>query len=88
MEFAALTKRAASHYGVAEPAREGTVPAASNQPAAAADTQPVKNEVGVVADRAAILGPVDHAKYETVTNLERLEAWIAKARAQGFVVRR
>jgi len=42
-------------------------------------------KVGAVANRAAILKPVDHAAYETVTTLERLEHWIARARDIGTV---
>jgi DNA polymerase I len=85
MEFAALIKRAASHYGVAAPAAEGTVTVASDRLAAAADARPAQMEVAEVVNREAILRPFDHSKYETITSPERLEAWIAKARAQGLV---
>jgi DNA polymerase-1 len=39
------------------------------------------------ADRATALKtiPFDHKKYETVTDLKRLEAWIANARETGYV---
>src|SRR5205814_10081004 len=40
---------------------------------------------GVVADRAALFKPIDHAQYETVITLERLHHWMARAREQGHV---
>ena len=88
MEFSSLKKRAIAHYGVGEPdalVAEVALTAESNKQVAAARSEPAGSEIGVVADRAAILAQIDHAKYETVTNPERLDAWIAKARAQGYV---
>ncbi|MGA7710758.1 MAG: DNA polymerase I [Rhizomicrobium sp.] len=41
--------------------------------------------LGVVANRQAILKVIDHGAYETVTTLERLDHWIARARETGFV---
>jgi DNA polymerase-1 len=86
MEFSTLKKRAVARYGIAEPdtlvAEVGLTAESNKQVEASAGTS---GEVGVVANRAEILKPVDHAKYETVTNPERLDAWIAKARAQGYV---
>jgi len=92
MEFAALTKRAVAHYGI----EDVVLPAAATRPDTESDqqsegarapstTEPLKTELGVVADRAAILHPIDHSRYETVTTAERLAWWIARARAQGFV---
>jgi DNA polymerase I len=84
MEFATLRKRAIAHYGVGEPdalVAEVALSAESDKQLA---TEPASG-VGVVANRAAILAPVDHARYETVTSPERLDAWIARARAQGYV---
>jgi DNA polymerase-1 len=86
MEFSALKKRAIAHYGVGDGdavvAEVGLTAESNKQVEASLDAD---GEVGVVANRAEILKPVDHSKYETVTNPERLDAWIAKARAQGFV---
>jgi DNA polymerase-1 len=88
MEFASLTKRAVAHYGIEDAdavvAQVGLT-AESNKQVEAARAEPMKCELGVVADRAAILRPIDHTKYETVVNPERLDAWISKARAQGYV---
>jgi DNA polymerase-1 len=86
MEFSALKKRAIAHYGVGDAdavVAEVGLTAESNKQVEA--SLGADGEVGVVANRAEILKPVDHSKYETVTNPERLDAWIAKARAQGFV---
>ena len=44
-----------------------------------------KGSPGAVMDRAAILKPVDHAAYETVTTLKRLDHWIARAHEIGRV---
>jgi DNA polymerase-1 len=85
MEFSALKKRAVAHYGVGEPdtlVAEVALNAESEKQIESAQSQ---DSGGVVANRDAILAPIDHAKYETVTNPERLDAWIARARAQGFV---
>jgi DNA polymerase I len=86
MEFSTLKKRAVARYGIAEPdtvVAEVGLTAESNKEIEA--SVEANGEVGVVANRAAILKPVDHSQYETVTDPERLDAWIAKARAQGFV---
>jgi DNA polymerase-1 len=86
MEFAALKKRAIAHYGIADadtPAAGVGLIAENSKPAEpAAETN---GEIGVVADRTAVLKPVDHSLYETVADLERLDAWIARAQAQGYV---
>ncbi|GAA0581325.1 DNA polymerase I [Rhizomicrobium electricum] len=86
MEFSTLKKRAISHYGVGDAdamvAEVGLTAESNKQVEASAAAS---GEVGAVADRTAILKPIDHSRYETVTNPERLDAWIAKARAQGYV---
>ncbi len=84
MEFSALTKRAIAHYGVEDVAPLLTAAEAAPQVEGMAPP-PAILEIGAVADRAAILSPIDHARYETVTTLERLEWWIARATAQGYV---
>ncbi len=40
---------------------------------------------GVIGNRDAILKPINHAVYETVTTLDRLENWIVRARDLGRV---
>ena len=89
MEFNSLTKRAAAHYGVEDTDAIAATPTTGAKPVAAKAKPPEAaaqgGMVGAVANRAAILKPVDHATYETVTTLERLEQWIARARDIGTV---
>ncbi|HEY5238916.1 MAG TPA: DNA polymerase I [Rhizomicrobium sp.] len=101
MEFNTLTRRAASHFNIADP----DAIAAAPDPAQAAlpapgDATPLKklaplaadhalvaagNVPGAVANRDAILKPINHDAYETVTTLARLDHWIARAREMGIV---
>jgi DNA polymerase-1 len=93
MEFNALTRRAATHYGIEDPdsISPGTVaipaaPKIAPAPAAATSSTPSKNGApGAVMDRGALMKPVDHDAYETVTTRARLEEWIARAREEGRV---
>jgi len=89
MEFNSLTKRAAAHYGVEDTDAIAATPTNGIKPAAVKAKPPEATSqggtVGAVANRAAILKPVDHAAYESVTTLERLEHWIARARDIGTV---
>ena len=86
MEFAALTRRAAAHYGVEDvDAISSSTVAVSVKVTEKAAAEPASAGPCAVADRAAILKPIDHAKYETVTEPGRLDQWIARAREQGFV---
>jgi DNA polymerase-1 len=95
MEFVSLTKRAAAHYGVEDtdslilpPERER-----SHGEAGRVGVQPIPDStapssgggVGAVANRSVILKPIDYGAYETVTTLERLDRWIARAREIGAV---
>jgi DNA polymerase-1 len=63
--------------------------AAPAVPAAPAPTAPASGwtPAGLAAARAAALktGPIPLDRYETVTSLDRLRAWIADARAEGLV---
>ena len=96
MEFNTLTRRAASHFGIvdldaiaaaADPA-QGALPALGDATPLAAARAPVATDVvgpGAVANRDAILKPINHDTYETVTTLARLDHWIARAREVGTV---
>ena len=89
MEFASLSKRAATHYGIHD--SDAIAPVENAKPAdtdkRGSDSTPSSNAAAVAAapDRSAILRPIDHSAYETVTTLERLDHWIARAREIGVV---
>jgi len=97
MEFSTLTKRISEGLGAEapppteRPAGAGTTrsgPADSNAPAKHVATPAVPAETSPQAAVAAVLQavkaqPFDRSKYQTVTDLARLEAWIAEARAAG-----
>ncbi len=94
LEFNTITKRVAAHFGIEDidaieaavepaPSGERAKPAAPRP--APATMAPGARTVGAVADRGAILKPIDHSAYETVTTLEQLDAWIALARDIGRV---
>ena len=94
MEFNTITKRVAAHFGIEDiDAIEAAVepaPAAGKAKPAATIPAPTKIEsgarvVGAVADRGAIMKPIDHNAYQTVTTLKQLDAWIARAREVGRV---
>jgi DNA polymerase-1 len=78
MEFNALTKRAIAHYGAGvEPVPPQSEAAQTIEAAPAAEP--------AITNDAALRAPVAYEKYETITDLTRLKAWIAKATAQGYV---
>ena len=93
MEFASLTKRAAAHFGVEDidairrpPTAHGNGHRSLRRLHAARDRdEQAMGAPGAVMDRGAILKPIDHDAYETVTTLERLDHWIARAREIGTV---
>jgi len=92
MEFNSLTRRAASHFGVEDPdlITADTVLAAAPkkaaEPAPAAAAPSGKGGCsGAVMDRGALMKPIDHDAYETVTALPRLMEWIARAREAGTI---
>ena len=62
----------------------GTVKDQAAEPATTGTAQ-AKGSPGAVMDRAAILKPIDHAAYETVTTLKRLDHWIARAHEIGRI---
>ena len=85
MEFAQLTKRAAAHYGV-EDTDALALPEKNTSEAGQEKVGPSPSTGGAdAANRGAILKPIDYAAYETVTTLERLDRWIARAREIGLV---
>ncbi|HTO41878.1 MAG TPA: DNA polymerase I, partial [Rhizomicrobium sp.] len=101
MEFGTLTRRVASHFGIEDvgaiapaggaaqtalPAPgDGAAVAVENLPPSKAVVVSAKGSLGAVMNRAAWLKPIDHTLYETVTTLERLEHWIARAHEEGIV---
>jgi DNA polymerase-1 len=97
MEFNTITRRAASHYGIedldsvasaADPAEKALpAPGKASAPAASGKslTPDVKGAPGAVMDKGALLKAIDHDAYETVSTLERLHHWIARARETGKV---
>jgi DNA polymerase-1 len=93
MEFNSLTRRAASHFGIENPdliEAGAVVTAAPARPApakpASAPAPSSKGGMpGAVMDRGALMKPVDHDAYETVTTLARLKEWIKLAEECGIV---
>jgi DNA polymerase I len=97
MEFTMLTRRVASHFGIEDPdavpaAAVGSPPKkatasldATDNAAPSSGAGQARGVPGAVMDRAAILKPIDHASYETVTTLKRLDHWVARAREVGRV---
>ena len=91
MEFNSLTKRVAGHYGIEDidgvaadagaPLKSGPAKIEQSPP------EPLSSggALGAVANRQTILKSIDHGSYETVTTLERIDHWIARARETGFV---
>jgi DNA polymerase I len=100
MEFNSLTRRAASHYGIDDPdaIAAGPDPVQAKLPApgeaselpkqaplpAEKSLQPLGGP-GAVMDRGALMKTIDHDAYETVTTLERLQHWVARATETGRV---
>jgi DNA polymerase-1 len=93
MEFATLTRRAASHFGIEDP--DGVAAAPDPAKGASAAAAPVLAEKpvagkpdgapGAVMDRGVLLKAIDYDGYETVTTKDRLAHWIARAREMGRV---
>ena len=98
MEFSSLTKRIAEGMKVEAPPPVERPAAASptssapkpagvqappklGRPAAASDATP--QAAAAIVGHAMRAQAIDRSKYETVTDLPRLEAWIAEARAAG-----
>ncbi len=99
MEFATLTKRIAEGLGVSAPppVERATAPprvspapkapsAEAGPPTVSASSQPAAAQAAVRASAVAAKAvAIDRTKYETVTTLEHLEAWIAEAFSTGRV---
>ena len=99
MEFTALTKRISEGLGVAAPPpvergaapSPGTGPQPKTAPAETKPGAPAPATPRPAAPQAAVRAAValakdekiDRTKYETVTTLDRLEAWVAEAFAAG-----
>ncbi len=94
MEFNTITKRVAAHFGIED---IDSIAAAPESAPSAGKTKPLEviaapakielgaRAVGAVTDRGAIMRPIDHNAYRTVTTLEQLDSWIARAREVGRV---
>ncbi len=99
MEFATLTKRIAEGLGVSAPPpverggaavpRVAAAPRAPSAEAGNGTATPSPAAAAQSAVRAAVAAAkaetIDRTKYETVTSLEHLEAWIAEAFSTGRV---
>jgi DNA polymerase-1 len=96
MEFSTLTKRIAEGLGTEAPPPAERAPAATSPPMAkqpATTLKPTKSvsagegpSAAVAAGlKAACAEKIDRTKYETVTDVARLEAWLAEARATGHL---
>ncbi len=98
MEFSTLTKRIAEGLkvevpppierqgaSVAQETKPAGEPAAPARPAAksSAASAATPQAAVLMAANAAKAEKIDRSKYETVTDVARLEAWIAEARAAG-----
>jgi DNA polymerase-1 len=70
--------------GTASPLPPGA-PVAPDKAVVPSATSQAGGAPGAVMDRATLLKPIDHAAYETVTTLERLHHWIARAHEVGRV---
>jgi DNA polymerase-1 len=95
MEFSTLTKRIAEGLGTEAPPPVERSAASATQPARAPTTAPKSGGKGLtpsaatpqaavaLAANAAKAQKIDRSKYEAVTELAQLEAWMAEARAAG-----
>jgi len=89
MEFTTLTKRVAEACGVDINAVEADESLAAEAPEAAEDDGEAGDAPGparLAAERAKRISAmkIDRDAYETVTTLERLNEWLARAREQGW----
>jgi DNA polymerase-1 len=89
MEFTTLGRRAAATLGVQDTDMFGPVnppaPKPAPAPASAGAEDKIGGAPGTMTDAAAYRAALDHARYETLTDLGALSRWIAEARELGFV---
>ena len=78
MELNTLTRRVATAFD-----REAPEPKAA--PAPVLKTAPAGEEGAMPAVDPRLLEPVDHAAYETVSDMAALTRWLDQARARGYV---
>lgn len=97
MEFGQLTRRLAAAHGIDaddvpvsdEHAGNGAAQAPAEKSEATAKEAPGQKgkvrggALGAVMDRTLIEAPIDTAKYETVTHIDRLKEWIDQATKAG-----
>ena len=80
MEFSTITKRVASHFGVDD---ADNIAAATSVSYVAEAKVELPKAPPPEAD--AIRAPINHDAYVTVTTAKELDAWVARATAQGLV---
>ncbi len=90
LEFTALGRRAAATLGVQDTDMFGPVaqPAPKPVPVAppsAETADKIGGAPGTMTDAAAYRAALDHARYETVTDLAALARWVTEAQEFGFV---
>ncbi|WP_366112796.1 DNA polymerase I [Bradyrhizobium sp.] len=98
LELTALAKRAASRLGIDDrdsikpndPVQRdfsapGGVTPLRPEPVAEQKALTKQAEPGAILDRNTVFGALDLSKYETVTTLERLHHWIARAQETGRI---
>jgi DNA polymerase-1 len=81
MEFSTITKRVAAHFGVEDTENIAAAPSVAH--IAEAKVELPKAPPPPEAD--AIRAPIHHDAYVTVTSAKELDAWVARAAAQGLV---
>lgn len=81
MEFSTITKRVAAHFGVDDAENISAAPSV----AWAAEPKIELPKAPPPPEADAIRAPIHHDAYVTVTSAKELDAWVARATAQGLV---
>ncbi len=101
MDFAALTRRAATHFGIEDSETIAPSPDPAKRSQVGGETEPVApvstptplassepsagGKPGSLMDRGAIMRPIAYEQYECVTTADRLADWVARAYEAGLV---
>ncbi len=83
MEFTSITKRVAAHYEVTDLDAIAAAPTVANVLPPKPELPEIQGETA--AETEKLRAPIDHDAYVTVTDAKTLDAWIARAYAQGTV---